>query len=84
MTAVLCALALLVVVLALGFARLLRRVQLLERQGAALRVGLDGARVQLQEHVDARQLHTSKLVVITDRADAGSYALMKRAAGEGR
>ncbi|MDX3868009.1 hypothetical protein [Streptomyces europaeiscabiei] len=75
-------LLLLVVVLAVGLAWLWRRVQLLERQGAALRVGLDGVRVQLQEHIDSG--HASKLVVITDRADAESYALMQRVAGEGR
>ena len=75
-------LLLLVVVLAVGLAWLWRRVQLLERQGAALRAGLDGVRVQLREHVDSG--HESKLVVITDRADAESYALMQRVAGEGR
>ncbi|MFM9723718.1 hypothetical protein [Streptomyces scabiei] len=75
-------LLLLVVVLAVGLAWLWRRVQLLERQGAALRTGLDGVRVQLREH--AASGHESKLVVITDRADAESYALMQRVAGEGR
>ncbi|QFQ98575.1 hypothetical protein F9278_23135 [Streptomyces phaeolivaceus] len=84
MTVLLFVLVVLVVVLAAGLVKLWRRVQLSERQGAALRAGLDGVRVQLQEHVDARQLHTSKLVVITDRADAESYALMQRVAGEGR
>lgn len=76
-------LLLLVVVLAAGLASLWRRVQLLKQQGAALRNGLDAVRVKLQQHVDSEPLHTSKLVVITDRADAESYALMQRVAGEG-
>lgn len=77
MTTLLYLLLVLVVVLAAGFVRLWR-------QSAALRADLDGVRVQLQQHVDSKPLHESKLVVITDRADAESYALMQRVAGEGR
>lgn len=74
----------LVFVLAAGFAWLLRRVQLLGREASALRGNLHAVHAQLQGHVDTPQLHDSKLVVITDRADAESYALMQRVAGEGR
>lgn len=75
MIALLYVLLLLVVVLAVAFVRLWRRVLFLEQRADVFRVGLDGVRIQLHKHAETD--HGSRLLVIADRPDDESAELMK-------